>query len=234
VSLLVAARSVEKRYGEGPLATQVLHAVDFAVAPGELVLLCGPSGSGKTTLVSILAGVLRPSGGVVELCGQDITALPEGAVSRVRRRHVGFVFQSDNLFPALTALENVAEVLRLRGQPGPAARAGAKHALDRVGLGQRLGHLPGQLSGGQRQRVAVARALAGRPRLLVGDEITAALDGATALEVMRLVRAHVTAESGALIVTHDRRLERFADRIVEMEDGRIVADRRIQPEELAS
>jgi putative ABC transport system ATP-binding protein len=148
----------------------------------------------------------------------------EGAVARVRREHVGFVFQSDNLFPALTALDNVAEVLRLRGVPRAAALAVARASLVRVGLAERLDHRPGELSGGQRQRVAVARALASRPSLVIGDEITSALDGVTAVQVMQLVRNYVTPTTGALIVTHDHRLERFADRIVSMEDGRVVSD----------
>ncbi|HVK75479.1 MAG TPA: ABC transporter ATP-binding protein [Kofleriaceae bacterium] len=221
---MLAAHGVRMTYGEGELTTPVLHDVSLAIAPGQLVLLTGPSGSGKTTLVSILAGLIRPTAGSVDVCGHRITSLSEGACARVRRDHVGFVFQTDNLFPALTALANVAEVLRLRGLPRDVALPRARMALTRVGLGDRLDHRPGQLSGGQRQRVAVARALASRPALLIGDEITSALDGATALEVMGLVRAFVTPETAAVIVTHDHRLERFADRIVAMEDGRIVSD----------
>jgi putative ABC transport system ATP-binding protein len=224
---VIAAHGVRMTYGKGALATHVLHDVAIALAPGELTLLTGPSGSGKTTLVSILAGLIRPTAGHVDVCGRRITSMTEGEVARVRRGHVGFVFQTDNLFPALTALANVVEVLRLRGVPDAAARA--KDALERVGLANRLDHRPGQLSGGQRQRVSVARALAGSPSLLIGDEITSALDGATALQVMELVRAYVTRETCALIVTHDHRLERFADRIIAMEDGRIVSDTRREP-----
>jgi putative ABC transport system ATP-binding protein len=221
---ILAARGVRMVYGQGALATHVLHDISLAIPRGQLVLLTGPSGSGKTTLISILAGLLRPTAGVVEVCGHELTALSESENARVRREHVGFVFQADNLFPALTAVANVAEVLRLRGTPRDAARALAEAALARVGLADRLHHRPGQLSGGQRQRVAVARALASRPALLIGDEITSALDGATALDIMQLVRAFVAADTAAVIVTHDHRLERFADRIVRMEDGRIVAD----------
>lgn len=221
---MIEADGVRMTYGKGALATHVLHDVSLAVPRGQLALLTGPSGSGKTTLISILAGLIRPTAGVIDVCGQRLTSLTEAAKAQVRRDHVGFVFQSDNLFPALTALANVAEVLQLRGLPRHVARPVARAALIRVGLADRLDHRPGELSGGQRQRVAVARALASRPSLLIGDEITSALDGTTALEIMQLVRSFVTETTAAVIVTHDHRLERFADRIIRMEDGRIVAD----------
>ena len=226
---ILAAHGVRMTYGQGALATHVLHDVSLAIPRGQLVLLTGPSGSGKTTLISILAGLIRPTAGIVDVCGHRLTNLSESDNARVRREHVGFVFQADNLFPALTALGNVAEVLRLRGLPRHVARPVARAALARVGLADRVDHRPGELSGGQRQRVAVARALASRPSLLIGDEITSALDGPTALEIMRLVRAFVTGETAAVIVTHDHRLERFANRIIRMEDGRIVADTLQEP-----
>jgi putative ABC transport system ATP-binding protein len=230
MSALLVATQVSKTYGQGALATPVLHEVSLTIDPGELVLLMGPSGSGKTTLVSILAGVLRPTSGTVDLCDHRITDLSEGATSIVRRRHLGFVFQTDNLFPALTALQNVAEVIAMRGGGGDrkAAYARARAALERVGLGHRLEHRPGELSGGQRQRVAIARAIADDPRVVIGDEVTAALDGETASSVMNILREHVTASTSALLVTHDHRLERFADRVVSMEDGRIVSDVRVR------
>jgi putative ABC transport system ATP-binding protein len=224
MSSLISATQIGMTFGDGALATPVLHGVDLQLRPGELTLLTGPSGSGKTTLVSIVAGLLRPRSGTVDICGHRITGMSEGEVARVRRQHVGFVFQTDNLFPALTALQNVAEVLRLRGMPKTEALGRARAALERVGLHHRLDHRPGELSGGQRQRVAVARALAGHPSLVIGDEITSALDGATAVQVMELVRDYITPHTAALIVTHDHRLERFADRIVAMEDGRVVSD----------
>jgi putative ABC transport system ATP-binding protein len=226
VSSLIHARNVSKTFGSDALATPVLHDVSFELPRGELTLLMGPSGSGKTTFVSILAGVLRPSSGHVHLCGNPITDLAEGAVSRVRRAGVGFIFQTDNLFPALTALENVVEVICMRGCPRAKANGLARTALDRVGLSHRLSHKPAQLSGGQRQRVAIARAIADSPSLIIGDEVTAALDGSTATSVMQLIREHVTPSTSALLVTHDRRMDRFADRVVEMEDGRIVSDTR--------
>jgi putative ABC transport system ATP-binding protein len=220
--LLVSATGVEKTYGKGELAVRVLEGVSLEVRAGELVLLMGPSGSGKTTLISVLAGLLRPSAGRVELCGSPISELSEAEVAAVRRRNLGFVFQSYNLFPALTAWDNVAEVLKMKGYSARDARERAADALDRVGLGERLTHRPAELSGGQKQRVAIARALAGEPSLIFGDEVTAALDTHTALQVMELLRSQVTPERGILIVTHDRRLEQYADRVVDLEDGRVV------------
>ncbi len=222
---LVKAAAVTKVYGRGPLATPVLHGVSLEMRAGELVLLMGPSGSGKTTLVSVLAGLMRATSGEVELCGRPISKLPESEVTRVRRSHLGFVFQTYNLFPALTALDNVAEVLRMKGTPADTARNRARQALDRVGLADRAHHRPAELSGGQKQRVAIARALAGEPALVLGDEITAALDTSTAMSVMALLREQVGKERGILIVTHDRRLEQFADRVIEIEDGRIENER---------
>jgi putative ABC transport system ATP-binding protein len=222
---LVSIEQVGKTYGEGALATPVLHDVSLDLRAGELTLLMGPSGSGKTTLLSILAGLVRPTTGHVVLCGHVVSSLADEAVTRVRRTAVGFVFQTYNLFPALTALENVSEVSAMKGTPRAEARRRAEAALDRVGLGARLHHRPAELSGGQRQRVAVARALVDGPPMLLGDEITAALDGTTASEIMDLVRSHVGPATGALIVTHDHRLEKWADRVIEIEDGRLVRDR---------
>ncbi|MBP6830529.1 MAG: ABC transporter ATP-binding protein [Deltaproteobacteria bacterium] len=223
---LVRTDRVSKVYGTGALSSRVLHAVSFEIRQGELTLLMGPSGSGKTTLISILAGLQRPSGGRVELCGHDLTRMSESDVALVRRRHLGFVFQTYNLFPALTALENVAHVLRMKGASARQAEGAARDALGRVGLGERVGHRPGELSGGQKQRVAIARALAGKPSLVIGDEVTAALDSGSGVAVMKVLRAHVATDAGVLLVTHDHRLEAFADRVLEIEDGRIVADRR--------
>ncbi len=222
---LVRAKDVTRSYGEGDLAVPVLHGITLEIRAGELSLLMGPSGSGKTTLLSILAGLLRPTTGDVELCGVPISSLPDAEAARVRRRNLGFVFQTYNLFPALTALDNVAEVLRLKGHPREPAYALARQTLERVGLGARLHHRPAELSGGQKQRVAIARALAGAPRLVLGDEITAALDTASGMTVMGILRDLISPRRGVLLVTHDHRMERFADRVVEVEDGVIKADR---------
>lgn len=222
-AVLVRAEALKKTYGTGELAVSVLRGISLEVEAGSLVLLMGPSGSGKTTLVSILAGLLRPTAGRIELCGRDISALSEAQVAAVRRHHLGFVFQTYNLFPALSALDNISEVLKMKGFPPQEARRRAQDALHRVGLGDRLSHRPGELSGGQKQRVAIARALAGDPALIFGDEVTAALDTSTALRVMDLLRAQVTPERAILIVTHDRRLEKYADRVIHIEDGCVVS-----------
>jgi putative ABC transport system ATP-binding protein len=221
VSALVKASAVTKAFQNGANETPVLRGVDLEVAPGELVLLMGPSGSGKTTLLSLLAGFLRPTSGEVELMGVPISRATEAEVARVRRRHLGFVFQTYNLFPALTALDNVAEVLVLKGSERRVAREKARAALETVGLGHRTNYLPRDLSGGQKQRVAVARALAGDPELVIGDEVTAALDRESSEKVLEVLARHKGPRSSVLLVTHDRRLERYADRVVEMQDGKI-------------
>jgi putative ABC transport system ATP-binding protein len=226
---LIVARNVSKTFGEGSLAVRAVRGVSLAIAPGELVLVMGPSGSGKTTLLCLLAGLLRASGGDVELCGHTITGAGEAALARVRRQHLGFIFQSYNLFPALSAYDNVREILRMRGVPAHASAARAREALRRVGMEDRFSHRPAELSGGQKQRVAIARALAVQPDVVIGDEITAALDGATALAVMRLLREQLTARRSIVLVTHDPRLEAFADRVIEIADGTVARERALEP-----
>lgn len=219
---LVSARAVSKTFGEGELATPVLHEVDVTVHAGELTLLMGPSGSGKTTLISILAGLMRPTSGSVELCGAPISRMSEAEVAQVRRLRLGFVFQTYNLFPALTALDNVALAFRMRGEKHRAeARRLAGAALEAVGLGHRASYHPADMSAGQKQRVAIARALAGGPPLVIGDEVTAALDTQSAMAVMEILHDRVTPTTATLIVTHDVRLRRFAHRVYTMEDGRV-------------
>jgi putative ABC transport system ATP-binding protein len=218
---LILAEGVQRAYRSGADDVRVLEDVGLAVHAGELVLLVGPSGSGKTTLLSILAGLLRPDAGRVVLAGERIDGADELCVARVRRRSVGFVFQTFQLFEALSARDNVAEVLGLRGLPIAAARREAGQLLAALGLAERSSHLPSQLSSGQKQRVAIARAFAGGPRVIFGDEPTAALDGTTAREVMELLRAQVTGERCALIVTHDLRLRRYADRVLALDQGRL-------------
>ena len=221
---LVRAIAVSKEYRNGAVVTPVVHDVSLTVAAGSLTLLMGPSGSGKTTLLSMLAGVLRATRGRVELRGRPIGDLPDREVAAIRRDHLGFVFQGYNLFPALTALDNVAEILCMKGIARRQARARATAALEQVGLGDRLHHRPADLSGGQKQRVAVARALVSAPPLILGDEVTAALDADSAASVMATLRRHVQPRTAVLLVTHDRRLARYADRVVEMEEGRITSD----------
>jgi len=222
--VLVRAVDVSKRYVSGQFETAALHSISVELRGGEFTLLMGPSGSGKTTLLYVLSGLLRPTSGRVELCGVPVSERAGWEAAEVRRNGVGFIFQSYNLFPALTALDNVAEVLYLKGATRAQARASATQVLTQVGLADRLHHRPSELSGGQRQRVAIARAVAGNPALLVGDEPTGALDRSTGLAVIQVLRDQVTPQRGVLVVTHDLRLRRFADRIVEIEDGRIIAD----------
>jgi putative ABC transport system ATP-binding protein len=224
VSALASARGVSFAYGEAPLVTQVLHELSIDIEPGELTVLMGPSGSGKTTLISILAGLLRPTTGTVTLAGEDITRMDDAEVTAARRRSLGFVFQAFHLFPALSATDNVAEILALKGLSIARARERSRALLTRFGLDGRLDNLPGQLSAGQRQRVAIARALAPDPKIVIADEPTVALDGPTAKSVMALLREYVSAGTGVLLVTHDARIVEETDRVIEIEDGRVARD----------
>jgi len=207
----------------GPV--NILRGIDLAVDPGERVGIVGPSGSGKSTLLMVVGGLERPSSGRVILDGNDITALDEDALARVRRGAVGIVFQSFHLIQTMTALENVAVPLELAGDPDAFAKAAADLAA--VGLGHRLGHYPGELSGGEQQRVALARAFTIRPRLLLADEPTGNLDGETGRDVMDLLFDLVLRHGTTLLlVTHDPRLTAACDRVLELVDGRIRSDRR--------
>ncbi|MDI1480363.1 ABC transporter ATP-binding protein [Polyangium sp. y55x31] len=225
---LVEAHAVSRAYGPKGGEIFAVRDVTCSIHAGQLVLLMGPSGSGKTTLVSLLAGLTRPSSGAVYLDGRPISQRSDVEVQRIRRSFLGFVFQTPNLFPALTALDNVAEMLCMRGLRRPEALSCARIALESVGLGGRLHHRPSELSGGQKQRVAIARAIAGAPPLLIGDEITSALDTASARAVMEILAGYVGPKTAVLVVTHDARLEHYADRILDMEDGRLVRERALQ------
>ncbi|HEV2336213.1 MAG TPA: ATP-binding cassette domain-containing protein [Stellaceae bacterium] len=213
----------------GPV--EILRGVSLAIAPGETVALVGPSGSGKTSLLMVLAGLERPTSGRVILAGQDLGALDENGLARLRRRHIGIVFQAFHLLPTMSALENVAIPLELAG--ARAALATAEAALARVGLGHRLGHYPGQLSGGEQQRVALARAFVAGPVLLLADEPTGNLDSATGRVVIEcLFEEHARRGSGLLLITHEAGLAERCDRQLHLEDGRIVAERRGAPGQL--
>jgi putative ABC transport system ATP-binding protein len=218
----IAVRSLTKVYGAGEAATRALDGVDLDVQPGEVMLLMGPSGSGKTTLVSIMGCILRASSGSVRIHGREVAHLPESALPKVRIDHIGFIFQGFNLFPTLTALQNITLGLDLKGIRGAEARRRAGELLAHVGLESKRDAYPADLSGGQKQRVAIARALAGNPEIILADEPTAALDSTSGHTVMSLMRdlAH---ESGraVVIVSHDARMLSYADRIVHMEDGRM-------------
>jgi putative ABC transport system ATP-binding protein len=214
-----------KVYGTGEHAVAALSDASLDIRAGEVALIEGPSGSGKTTLISILGLLLRPTSGEVWLEGRNVAGLGERALPGLRARNFGFVFQGFNLFPALTALDNVAMAIEMKDPSAKDPRGEAKRLLELVGLGPRAHHLPADLSGGQKQRVAIARALGGNPPILVGDEPTAALDTKTALSVMELLRELASSHGRAVVVvTHDPRLERFADRVIRVEDGRIQAE----------
>jgi putative ABC transport system ATP-binding protein len=220
--LAVRVRGVTKEFGSGDSLARALRGVDLDVPYGELLMLVGPSGCGKTTLVSIVAGTLEPTAGDVMVLGKDLVTMSNGHKVRFRRDNVGFVFQSYNLLPSLTAAENAAVPLLIAGWRRSRAVAAASDVLDLLGLGDRLRNLPSELSGGQQQRVAIARALVHEPRLLVCDEPTSALDAENGRITMELIqRIAVQPDRAVIVVTHDSRAYSFADRIALMEDGRI-------------
>jgi putative ABC transport system ATP-binding protein len=207
-------------YQSGKEKYQVLHRVDLTVKPGDIQLLMGPSGSGKTTFLSILAGILTPTAGSVRLLGQEITKLSQAKLAQFRLQNIGFIFQGFNLFPALSALENVEVALNLKRIRGTAARKQAVELLEQVGLLDRASQLPQDLSGGQKQRVAIARALAGNPKLIMADEPTAALDSHNGHAVIELLRQLAKEKDRTvLIVTHDPRIIDVADHVAYLEDG---------------
>lgn len=212
-------------YQSGKERYKALYQVDLSVQSGDIQLLMGPSGSGKTTLLSILAGILTPTAGTVRLLGQEITQLSSAKLSRFRLENIGFIFQGFNLFPALTAIENIEVALNLKGIRGAAARTQALDLLEKVGLADRAHQHPQDLSGGQKQRVAIARALAGDPKLIMADEPTAALDSHNGYAVIDLLR-NLAKENDrtVLIVTHDPRIMDVADHVAYLEDGILTND----------
>ncbi|HEX6229907.1 MAG TPA: ABC transporter ATP-binding protein [Solirubrobacterales bacterium] len=218
----ISLRGVEKTYGEGAVAVHALGGIDLRIWREEFVVLLGPSGSGKTTLLNVIGGIEPPSAGAIEVAGRDVSGLDEEGRTTFRRETVGFIFQFFNLIPTLTALENVELVAELGNGADRAAEM-----LERVGLGDRMDNFPAQLSGGEQQRVAVARALAGGPKVLLGDEPTGALDLETGRTVLALLHelSHQLAQT-VLLVTHNASIGRMADRVLRMRDGRIVADER--------
>jgi putative ABC transport system ATP-binding protein len=228
--LAVRLTGVTKSYGTGDSRVTALRGVDLDVAPDELLMLVGPSGCGKTTLISVVAGILDQDGGECRVFGEDLQAMRDRDRVRFRGDNIGFVFQSFNLIPSLTAAENVAVPLLIKGISRSEAVGRASDVLKRVGLGDRGRSLPSQLSGGQQQRVAIARALVHDPRLIVCDEPTSALDHQTGHKVMELFRQVAMGDGRSLIiVTHDARIFEFADRIATMDDGRIVEVRKTSP-----
>jgi putative ABC transport system ATP-binding protein len=222
-AVVVAAEGVERRYGSGDTAVDALRGVSLEVRSGELVAVMGPSGSGKSTLMHILAGLDQPTAGDVAIAGQTITSMSDKELTKLRRSHIGFVFQFFNLLPMLTAEENVTLPLRIAGRPVDGQWLDT--VLDQVGLSDRRAHRPAELSGGQQQRVAIARALLARPTVLFGDEPTGNLDSTTSSEILEVLR---TAVSGygqtTIMVTHDSRAAEIADRVLHFADGRIVQE----------
>jgi putative ABC transport system ATP-binding protein len=223
----VQLTKVRKTYGVGDNEIVALDDVDLTIADDEIVALLGPSGSGKTTLCSIAGGILRPTSGRVVVAGQDISDANDRELTEFRQRMVGFVFQSVNLVPFLTARENLLVVDEVGRRQRKAARQRADQLLEELGLTDRAGNLPSQLSGGQRQRVAIGRALMNEPRLVLFDEPTSALDSRLGEQVMQLIKSEMKARgTAAVIVTHDDRILRYADRTIHISDGRLVDDSR--------
>lgn len=218
----IRATGLMKTFKTGRIETQVLKSVDFSARHGDLTMVMGPSGSGKSTLVAALSGLLRPDAGEVTALGQKLWTLSPGKIDKFRLDHCGFIFQGFNLFAALTALQQVTVVLKYKGFDPKTAREKAEQALAEVGLGHRLHQRPAELSGGEKQRVAIARAIAKAPQLLFADEPTSALDGENGQIVIGLLQRAAKEHGAAVIcVTHDPRLEAYADRVVHIEDGRI-------------
>ena len=219
---VLEANSVTKVFSEGREIVHVLNGVSLAMQPGEIVALEGPSGSGKTTFLSIVGCILTPSGGRVEVNGEEVDVRKPQRLPEIRKKSIGFVFQQYNLFPSLTALENVTYALQIKGVTGSTGKKEATRALESVGLSDRLHFLPRDLSGGQKQRVALARALAGAPPLLLADEPTAKLDTQVGGQVIELFRDAAKKQNRAvLIVTHDPKIRPIADRVLQIRDGRI-------------
>jgi len=220
---IIEAKSVEKTLGRGAGQVQALRGIDLSLRRGELTLLMGPSGSGKTTLLLILGCMLTPSSGSVTVCGVPTADADKEGLAKIRRDHIGFVFQSFHLFPTLTAAQNVQLALDIRRERGRKAREKSRQALKMVGLEQKMRARPLELSGGEQQRVAIARAIVADPSVVLADEPTAALDTDNGQTIMRILAsiAH-DRERAVLVVTHDPRVVPFADRIIHIEDGRLV------------
>jgi putative ABC transport system ATP-binding protein len=226
----VSATALTRTYGEGDSAVHALQGVTLQVPAGQFTAVMGPSGSGKSTLMHLLAGLDTPDAGSVHIAGEDITRMNDRELTRLRRLHIGFVFQSFNLLPTLSAQENVLLPLAISGRKPEPGKVDA--LMERMGLAERRHHRPSQLSGGQQQRVAVARALVTRPTVLFADEPTGNLDSAAGAEVLALLRDAVDTDGQTTVmVTHDARAAASADRVLFLADGRIVADLQAPTEE---
>jgi putative ABC transport system ATP-binding protein len=222
---IIHATNVGKTLGTGAAQVQALKHVDLSLDGGGMTLLMGPSGSGKTTLLSLLGGMLTPSEGTVEICGHSTEGADAEELAEIRRRYIGFVFQTFHLFPTLTAAENVQLALDVRGERGAMARARTREVLTKVDLVRKAESFPRQLSGGEQQRVAIARAVVAEPAVILADEPTAALDGVNGQAIMALLSAIAREPDRAvLVVTHDARLTGFADKVLHIEDGVLVPE----------
>jgi putative ABC transport system ATP-binding protein len=220
---VLAAKEVTRRYGEGETAVDALRGVSLEVARGHLTAVMGPSGSGKSTLMHILAGLDKPTSGEITIEGTEIGKLNDSELTKLRRKHIGFVFQFFNLLPMLTAEENIVLPLSIAGEKPDAKWM--KELLDRIGLTDRRSHRPSELSGGQQQRVAIGRALVSRPTIVFADEPTGNLDSSTSGEILQLMRESVDAyQQTTVMVTHDPRAAAIADRILFLDDGLIVKE----------
>lgn len=222
--LAVQCRGVVKEFGSGQAKIRVLRGVDLDIQTGETTFLVGPSGCGKTTLISVIAGLLRPNEGTVQLFGEKTSKMPSGKLVRFRSTQLGFIFQQFNLLPALTAAENAAVPLVVQGMSLSKAVRKACELLERLEMGKHRTKYPNQLSGGQQQRIAIARALVHEPRLVICDEPTASLDAQTGHAVMTMLQELAsTPKRAVVVVTHDSRIYSFADRIVTMSDGQVLS-----------
>lgn len=226
---LLQLENVTKIYSSGETAVRALRGVNLTIDRGDFVAVMGPSGSGKSTLMNIIGCLDRPTSGSYWLAGREVSKLSRETLARLRNRTLGFVFQSFNLLPRTSALENVELPLIYAGIPRRERARRAAEALSRVGLGERLGHTPAQLSGGQQQRVAIARALVARPQMIVGDEPTGNLDSRTSIEVMALFQELGRSGITVLLVTHEQDIAEHAARVLVVRDGRIVSDVRQTP-----
>jgi putative ABC transport system ATP-binding protein len=224
---IIEARNVSKVLGAGAGQVTAVKHVDLTLEAGKLTILMGPSGSGKTTLLSILGCMLAPTEGIVRVCGAATDGAGPEQLAKIRRQHIGFVFQSFHLFPTLTAAENVRLALDVRGENRASAKAKSSAVLAKVGLSHKAAGFPHDLSGGEQQRIAIARAIVAEPSAILADEPTAALDGANGHAVMTILSAIAKEQKRAvLVVTHDTRLLGFAERIVHIEDGTLIRDER--------
>lgn len=225
--IAIEASNIRKEFGKKHTAVIAVRDISMEVKKGEIVLILGPSGSGKTTLLSMIGCILTPTSGEICIDGDRVSGIPAERLSAIRKKHIGFVFQSFNLLRSLTAQENVEVALNLNGMKGKDAREAARRMLTEVGLGERLDFLPADLSGGEKQRVSIARAIVNNPKIVLADEPTGNLDSNTGQGIGKMLR-NLAKERGTtvIVVTHDTRIEPIADRILYLEDG-IIKDEKI-------